>query len=187
MEIWWIAPDESVHAGFWYEGMPEWARYELDVIAGLKPTPEEQRIIDLTNEKRVGVGGCAPVQLDPRLLRAARAHSLDLASHPGLYNAPPPAGRRPHPGHYGSDGSLGWDEDGIPGRIGKAMGSPGSSGENVAWGYPNADAAFSAWFNETPPNDGHRRNILNCDFKFIGVGVAHAADGTPYYTQDFFG
>ncbi|MEU5524969.1 CAP domain-containing protein [Streptomyces sp. NPDC047860] len=68
---------------------------------------------------------------------------------------------------------MGWQENGIPGRITKEMGS-GTEGENVAWGYPTPEAAFLAWFNETPPNDGHRRNILNCNFTSIGVGIAYA-------------
>ena len=147
----------------------------------------EALIVELTNEKRQSVDGCAPVQLDARLLSTARAHSQDLASHPGLYDAPPPSGRPPHSGHYGSDGSLGWDESGIGGRITTAMGSAGLEGENVAYGFPTAEMAFDSWFNETPPNDGHRRNILNCHFKLIGVGIAQAPDGTRYYTQDFFG
>ncbi|GAA1236513.1 hypothetical protein GCM10009665_28310 [Kitasatospora nipponensis] len=133
------------------------------------------------------------MQLDVRLLRAARTHSQDLADHPDLLNAPPPADRPPHPSHYGSDGSLGWDEPlvsggpNVPGRITKFMGASGSEGENVAAGFPDADAAFDFWFNETPPNDGHRRNILNCDFRSVGVGIVQAPDGRFYYTQDFFG
>ncbi|MER7581121.1 CAP domain-containing protein, partial [Kitasatospora sp. NPDC097691] len=158
------------------------------------PSPDEQRIIDRTNQARQNVGGCAPVQLNIGLLRAARGHSQDLADHhPTLLNAPPPANRPKHPGHYGSDDSLGWDEPllsggpAVPGRITNAMNSSGFEGENVAAGFPNADAAFDFWFNETPPNDGHRRNILNCNFKLVGVGIAQASDGTRYYTQDFFG
>ncbi|MBW6437051.1 CAP domain-containing protein, partial [Actinoplanes hulinensis] len=37
------------------------------------------------------------------------------------------------------------------------------------------------WMN----SPGHRANILNCKSKTVGVGVAYAANGTPYYTQDF--
>ena len=32
---------------------------------------------------------------------------------------------------------------------------------------------------------GHRANILNCQARAIGVGVAAAADGTLYWTQMF--
>lgn len=39
---------------------------------------------------------------------------------------------------------------------------------------------MAAWM-ESP---GHRANILNCDFKTLGVG-AHFAPGGPWWTQDF--
>jgi uncharacterized protein YkwD len=32
---------------------------------------------------------------------------------------------------------------------------------------------------------GHRANILNCKAKAVGVGAAYAANGNPYYTEDF--
>ncbi len=31
---------------------------------------------------------------------------------------------------------------------------------------------------------GHRANILNCDYKTLGVGV-HVGAGGPWWTQDF--
>lgn len=31
---------------------------------------------------------------------------------------------------------------------------------------------------------GHKANILNCDFKTLGVGVQFGAGG-PWWTQDF--
>ena len=32
---------------------------------------------------------------------------------------------------------------------------------------------------------GHRANVLSANVTHIGVGLAHAADGTPYWTQVF--
>jgi uncharacterized protein YkwD len=44
-----------------------------------------------------------------------------------------------------------------------------------------------SWYNETPPNDGHRRNMLNCALTQIGVGYATNpnSDYGTYWTQDF--
>ena len=39
---------------------------------------------------------------------------------------------------------------------------------------------MSAWMN----SDGHRKNILNCDARAIGVGLAYDG-GTPVWTQLF--
>ncbi|MBO3740117.1 CAP domain-containing protein, partial [Actinoplanes flavus] len=55
------------------------------------------------------------------------------------------------------------------------------SSENIAYGYRTATDVVTGWMN----SPGHRANILNCKSKTVGVGVAYATDGTPYYTQDF--
>jgi uncharacterized protein YkwD len=38
---------------------------------------------------------------------------------------------------------------------------------------------------EAPPNDGHRRNLLNPNFKRIGLAVTSGADGRVWFTQYF--
>jgi uncharacterized protein YkwD len=56
-----------------------------------------------------------------------------------------------------------------------------SAGENVAYGFGDAAAVMSGWMN----SEGHRQNILNPNYKEIGIGYAQGADGRPYWTQDF--
>lgn len=56
----------------------------------------------------------------------------------------------------------------------------GLGGENIARGQADAQAVMDAWMN----SDGHRANILNCDYKTLGVGV-HFGSGGPWWTQDF--
>ena len=42
---------------------------------------------------------------------------------------------------------------------------------------------FNAWFNESPPNDGHRLNILNPAYNQMGAGLN---TGFNYlWTQNF--
>lgn len=55
-----------------------------------------------------------------------------------------------------------------------------AAGENVASGYPTAADVMTGWIGSS----GHNANLLG-DFTHIGIGVAVAADGTPYYTQVF--
>ncbi len=76
--------------------------------------------------------------------------------------------------HDGSNGSSPWDRS-------KAAGYNNAIGENVAMGYRDAAAVMDGWMN----SPGHRANILNCDAKAIGVGLAKASDGSPYWTQLF--
>jgi uncharacterized protein YkwD len=44
-----------------------------------------------------------------------------------------------------------------------------------------AERAVKAWLNSPE----HRVNMLSSDFATTGVGIARAADGTAYVTQDF--
>lgn len=132
-----------------------------------KPSPRptgtaEQQVFQLVNQQRAAAG-CGALRSDSRLVNAARGHSRDMAVHDYF-------------SHTGLDGSTFVD------RI-AAAGYPRTQagGENIAAGYPTAAAVMAGWMG----SPGHRANILNCGFKAIGVGLAHASDGTAYWTQDF--
>jgi len=56
-------------------------------------------------------------------------------------------------------------------------------GENIAWGQENAEEATKSWMNSW----GHRRNILNDDFYFVGFGVAEDRNGRIYWCAIFGG
>jgi len=53
-------------------------------------------------------------------------------------------------------------------------------GENIARGQASAAAVMDAWMN----SPGHRANILNPTYRFLGVGVHTGIDG-PWWVQDF--
>ena len=77
--------------------------------------------------------------------------------------------------HTSKDGRSPWDPH-------PAQGYHYGSAENIAAGQRTAAAVVSAWMNST----GHRKNILNCSNKAVGVGVSRGS-GTYYiyWTQDF--
>jgi uncharacterized protein YkwD len=54
--------------------------------------------------------------------------------------------------------------------------------ENLARGFNSAEAAMKAWMK----SESHRRNILNPNLKFIGIGVSSNEVDT-YFTQEFTG
>jgi len=56
-----------------------------------------------------------------------------------------------------------------------------SAGENIAMGQRTPSEVMNSWMNST----GHRANILNVNFKEIGVGVARDSSGSLYWTQMF--
>ena len=53
-------------------------------------------------------------------------------------------------------------------------------GENIAYGQRNPKEVMNGWMN----SEGHRKNILNTGFEYIGIGVAEK-NGIYYWTQFF--
>ena len=63
-------------------------------------------------------------------------------------------------------------------------------GENIGWNSDRSQAGALAletsMYNETPPNDGHRRNILSTSFVDVGVDVIDdSTHGRVWLTTDF--
>ena len=125
---------------------------------------QEKRVVALVNARRARVG-CTPLRIDPRLVTAARRHSVDMA-HRHYFNHLTPTGTTP------------WT------RIART-GYPATTllGENIAAGQTTADSVVKAWM----ASPSHRANILNCKFRAIGVGLASGGDYHTYWTQDFGG
>ncbi|MFG2132003.1 CAP domain-containing protein [Streptomyces sp. NPDC048751] len=119
----------------------------------------EAEVLKLVNEERAKVG-CSAVAANSSLTELAEAFSEDMAAR-GFFD------------HTDPDGASPWD------RAAKA-GITNLGGENIARGQADAAAVMEAWMN----SPGHRANILNCDFKTLGVGV-HYGSGGPWWTQDF--
>jgi uncharacterized protein YkwD len=95
--------------------------------------------------------GRQPVWLHWSLTVAAQRHANDMA-------------RMNRMTHVGSDGSNG----GV--RITRAGFRWGMWGENVAVGYGSSSAVVYAWMHSA----GHRANILNYRFRFMGLGITFA-------------
>ncbi|MEV6180302.1 CAP domain-containing protein [Streptomyces sp. NPDC052015] len=116
------------------------------------------RVVTLVNSER-SKAGCSAVTLNAKLSQAAQAHSADMASHKNM-------------SHTGSDGSDAGE------RITRAGYNWRTYGENVAYGYSTPEKVMAGWMS----SPGHKRNILNCTFKEIGVGLAQPGN---YWTQNF--
>jgi len=131
------------------------------LLAQCAPAPApsaQQQVVDLTNARRAAAGLPA-LTVDGRLSNAAQDHSNDQAA-------------RDRMSHTGSNGSNAGQ------RITNAGYRWASYGENVAAGYSSATAVMDGWMGSS----GHRANILG-QFTNVGVGLAYAADGTPYWTM----
>ena len=128
---------------------------------------EVQQVVELVNNERAQVG-CSPLNVSAQLTAAAQGHSEDMALNDYVK-------------HNSEDGRTPWD------RI-KATGYDFSTaGENIAAGYETPEAVMAGWMS----SDGHRSNILNCEFEDIGVGYYYLANDTGdynyhyYWVQDF--
>ncbi|MFF6807072.1 sigma-70 family RNA polymerase sigma factor [Streptomyces sp. NPDC012616] len=124
------------------------------------PSDRESQVIALVNKERAAAG-CGPLTGDPLLRKSAQGHSDDMAA-------------RDFFDHTNPDGAD-------PGARITAAGYRWSTyGENIAKGQQSAQSVMTSWMN----SPGHRANILNCDFKNIGVGI-HDGAGGPWWTQNF--
>jgi uncharacterized protein YkwD len=121
----------------------------------------EEQVVALANAERA-TAGCPALTVDTRLTTAARAHSTDMAAR-GYFNHTTPEG-------------VTFDA-----RINGAGYSWSYVAENIAVGQPDPAAVMAAWMD----SDGHRRNILNCELRHIGVGLAYDGRSRPHWTQDF--
>ncbi|MDT9690888.1 CAP domain-containing protein [Streptomyces sp. P9(2023)] len=124
-----------------------------------RATAAEAEVVRLVNEERAKVG-CSAVRSDADLAKLAGAFSEDMAAR-GFFD------------HTDPDGDTPWERA-------RQAGVEGLGAENIARGQADAAAVMESWMN----SDGHRANILNCDYTTLGVGVQFA-DGGPWWTQDF--
>ncbi|MDF3302793.1 CAP domain-containing protein [Streptomyces tropicalis] len=119
----------------------------------------EAQVLKLVNAERAKAG-CTPVTANGALTKLAESFSRAMAAQ-DFFDHTDPSGATP------------WD------RAAK-LGIVGLGGENIARGQADPAAVMDAWMN----SPGHRANILDCDFKTLGVGV-HFGTGGPWWTQDF--
>ena len=136
------------------------------------PDAVEVQVLDEVNARRQRGAVCgnrafspaAPLQLQPQLTQAARAHSADMAA-------------RDFFDHTSPDGRTMTDRVRAAGFQGNAI------GENIAAGRPTPRATVDEWMQ----SPGHCANIMDADFHFLGVGHAQrpGTTYTHYWTQDF--
>ena len=115
-------------------------------------------VVDLVNAERAAAR-CRPLAVNDALTAAAQGHSDDMAANDYF-------------SHTSLDGRTAADRAEAAGFSGSAL------GENIAAGQRSPQDVMAAWM----ASEGHRDNILNCDYTVIGVGLNE--DGW-YWTQMF--
>jgi len=119
----------------------------------------EKAVIALVNQERAAAG-CQPVTEDRKLAQLAQDFSDDMAI-------------RDFFDHTSPDNEDPWDRAKLAGIL-------DLGGENIGRGQTTAQDVMDSWMD----SPDHRANILNCQYKTLGVG-AHFGDDGPWWTQDF--
>lgn len=100
-----------------------------------------------------------PLKSHKQLSWAARSHTIDMAERQNFS----------HDGWYDFIRRSGF------------RGSP--AGENIALGYTSPQAVMNGWLGSS----GHRANILNTRYRYIGIGCVIDQYGRFWWTQNFGG
>lgn len=118
-----------------------------------------EQIVNLVNEERAKAGLSA-LTLDTEITAVANVRAKEIKQ---LFS---------HTRPDGSSFSTALKEQGVTFR---------GSGENIAWGQKTPEQVMNGWMN----SDGHRANILNENFKNIGIGHYQDENGTNHWVQLF--
>lgn len=125
------------------------------------PNCIEQKVVDLTNQFRQ-LNGLPIFTVNGQLSRVARLKSEDMRDRDYAEH---------HSPTYGS-----------PFEMILAYGiSYKAAAENVAGGQATPEEAVCAWINES----SHRANLLDAQYREIGVGYAQGGTFGYYWTQMF--
>ncbi len=141
---------------------PHGRRHRDDNPAGPRRLARRAPHVDQREQRR---GRCAGAGLVARARARPSAHADDCA-------------QRGWGSHVGSDGAQ------LRTRLARAGYQATWLGENWA-NSRTVQQTFDAWWDEPPGDDPHRRNILEPNYREIGIGVA--AGGYGYFFIADFG
>ena len=109
--------------------------------------PAVVAFVDLMNDHRATVG-CPGLTWNSAVAEVAQAHSQDMVD-------------RQFFAHENPDSLSPFE------RLSAAGITYSRGAENIAWGYPSADAVLAGWLG----SPGHKANLENCALTEHGVGL----------------
>ncbi|HYW26512.1 MAG TPA: CAP domain-containing protein [Terriglobales bacterium] len=135
-------------------------QFPADLVTQADPAGEDHMLVRI-NQARAQVG-LSPLHADPLLQQAAREHSADMY-------------KRHYFSHNTPDGKTPYD------RLHDLRFHYVTAGENLAFAA-DVDQAFDSLMK----SPDHRANILNPDFRCVGIGAYKGLNGyEEMFTQDF--
>ncbi len=155
-------PDGSTGAGTNSTGTGD-KETENDKTADQNTSEQAEAVLKLVNQERTKQGLQA-LTLDKKLNNVAQLKAEDMRNKNYFdHNSPT----------YGSPFDL-MRSQGVDYR---------TAGENIAAGQTSAQKVMTDWMNSS----GHRANILNGNYKKLGVGYCTGGSYGTYWVQEFTG
>lgn len=119
----------------------------------------EQEVLDLVNKERAAYGLSA-LQADSKVQAAAKTRANEILKS---FSHTRPDGRA------------------FSTALNEAGATYSGAGENIAKGQRTPEEVVNAWMNSA----GHRANILNSKYKYLGVGCVKSGSSSYAWTQIF--
>ncbi|MGC1182367.1 CAP domain-containing protein [Legionella sp.] len=104
--------------------------------------------------------GLSQLKMDQKIVKEAKQHSIDMATHKMPF------------GHKDFTKRIA--------HLHTRVKNSGAGAENVAYNYKNASTVVQQWLL----SPGHKRNIVG-NYNLTGIGIAKDLQGRIYYTQIF--
>jgi len=149
-------------------------RTQARTTAPVTDGPVVDQVLDHINAARAAEG-LGALTLDTRLSKASAKHNQLMIDGCGLSHQCP--GEQSLGDRFTAQG-VQWSSAGE--NIG--FGSSGSSDAEIV---KAANGLTDSMLAETPPDDGHRKNLLNKGFQRIGLSIVRDGKGVTWMTQDF--
>ncbi len=179
-------------------GLPSWKERQILVLANAcRMSPRQYRDAFVGNYAildSLKYPAVPPLYASNQLNASARAHALDMGDTCGIMQ-------------HNSCNQTQWDV-----RIKSYYKASSRIGENIAVGNADPFATMKQWIMDSPPGttipaadsslctasagavslcDGHRRNIMNMQYKELGAGYAYGTNSAVrnhhFWVQDFGG
>lgn len=119
-------------------------------VLGIQRDFSSSTLLAASNVERINQHETS-LTIDPQLSAAAQAKAQDMVNHD-------------YWSHTSPSGKTAWS------FIGEAGYQYQAAGENLAYGFTNADQVITGWMNSSE----HRANVLGVNYRNVGFGVAQA-------------
>ena len=131
-------------------------------------------MLTLINRDRASLG-LQPVQLDATGTVAAQMHSDEMAQR-GYISHWDLQGRKPDQRYGESGGEGAVFENVYTNHNNPYLGFYNDLASQQVFPKAEIERAEAWFFNQTPPSDGHRRNILDVHHNLVGLGISLSVD-----------